>query len=121
MELYREAAEQGLARAQCNIGFFYYHGIAVEKDEKAAASWFAKGAEQGHPRSLYFLGECYEYGRGVGRNINRARELYQKASKNGYKKAEEALKRIEARLEAGEPENKEKPKKKRGFFGFGRK
>ena len=64
-------------------------------------------------------GECYELGHGVGRNINRAVELYRKAVEGGYKKAEEALRHLESKLDAkGQPD---KPAKKRGFFGFGRK
>ncbi len=30
--LYRQAAEQGDARSQCNLGYCYYRGIGVDED-----------------------------------------------------------------------------------------
>lgn len=64
-ELYLEAAQRGNARAQCNLGFFYYHGITVEEDGVKAAQWFAKAADQSYHRAEFLLGECYEAGCGV--------------------------------------------------------
>ena len=52
---YRLAADQGLSRAQANLGVMYLRGEGVERDPVRAASWFAKAAEQGHTISQYNL------------------------------------------------------------------
>ena len=43
-QLYLQAAQAGNARAQCNLGFFYYHGIGVEEDNDQAFYWFSQSA-----------------------------------------------------------------------------
>jgi TPR repeat protein len=45
---YREAADQGLAAAQNNLGVMYEQGTGVEKDPAQAVSWFRKAAAQGN-------------------------------------------------------------------------
>ena len=45
---YRKAADQGDARAQCNLGLMYENGRGVSKDEYEAVKWFRKAAEQGY-------------------------------------------------------------------------
>ena len=50
MELYRRAAEQGLPRAQCNLGYCCYEGIGTEVDYEQAFHWFTQAAEQENPR-----------------------------------------------------------------------
>ena len=44
---FRKAAEQGLARAQYNLGVGYYQGAGVPQDYVAAARWFRMAAEAG--------------------------------------------------------------------------
>ena len=55
IELMRAAAEQGHADAIGGVGYFYINGIAVEKNEKEAASWFRRGAEKGSAKSQFNL------------------------------------------------------------------
>ena len=45
---YREAAEQGYANAQYNLGAMYYNGEGVRQDKSEAVKWFRKAAEQGY-------------------------------------------------------------------------
>jgi TPR repeat protein len=45
---YREAAEQGDAKAQNNLGVCYRYGLGVEQDDTQAAHWIRKSAEQGY-------------------------------------------------------------------------
>lgn len=45
---YRQAAEQGYAIAQCNLGYCYNYGIGVEKNTTEAVKWYRKAAEQGN-------------------------------------------------------------------------
>ncbi len=45
-EIYN-AAEQGDAQAQLNLGVCYWNGNGVAKDYAEAVKWFRKAAEQG--------------------------------------------------------------------------
>ena len=44
---YREAADQGYAKAQYVLGWMYYHGQGVPQDYAEAFRWFRKAADQG--------------------------------------------------------------------------
>ena len=46
-EWYLKAAEQGLARAQYNLGLMYKFGTGVEQSYEKAREWYQKAAEQG--------------------------------------------------------------------------
>ena len=48
---YREAAEQGLADAQLDLGVRYLRGEGVKQDKAEAAEWFRKAAEQGNEKA----------------------------------------------------------------------
>ena len=94
VRLYRIAAEQGYADAQCNLGYCYERGLGVEKDPKEAVKWYRKAAEQGFARAQYNLGLCYEYGTGVEKNPTEAVKWYRKAAEQGYERAKSALQRL---------------------------
>ena len=66
-EMY-QAAEQGDAWAQNNIGICYYNGESVETDKVEAVKWFYLSAEQGNAQAQYNLAYCYENGEGVEEN-----------------------------------------------------
>ena len=70
-EWYRKSAEQGYARAQCNLGYFYENGRGVEKDLAKAVEWYRKSAEQGYARAQYNLGRCYHNEQGVARDLKK--------------------------------------------------
>ena len=40
-------AEQGYPLAECQIGYFYYEGLGVEKDLEKALYWTRRAAEHG--------------------------------------------------------------------------
>ena len=46
MKWYRKAAEQGVARAQFNLGECCYDGVGIAQDKAEAVKWFQKAAEQ---------------------------------------------------------------------------
>ena len=46
IEWYKNAAEQGHANAQCNLGVMYYNGRGVDVNYKKAIEWYEKAAEQ---------------------------------------------------------------------------
>ena len=80
---YRQAAEQGDADAQYNLGFCYEHGQGVTKNRSEAMKWYRKAAEQGHAYAQSRLGFCYKYGRGVTQNYTEAVKWWRKAAEQG--------------------------------------
>ena len=44
----KQAADQGDATAQCNLGVMYGNGRGVEQDYTKAVYWYSKAAEQGN-------------------------------------------------------------------------
>lgn len=52
---YRQAAAQGNARAQFNLGGCYAKGVGVAPDAKAANKWHRKAAHQGLAAAQYEL------------------------------------------------------------------
>lgn len=63
-----EAAEQGEASAQINLGAMYDNGDGVAEDDVEAVHWFRKSAEQGDADAQYNLGLMYYYGEGVAKD-----------------------------------------------------
>jgi hypothetical protein len=91
---YREAAEQGDAQAQNNLGFMYETGQGVSRDYQEAAKWYRKAAEQGHAMAQLSLGEMYHEGRGVPRDDQEAVKWFRKAAKQGNAPAQSYLKNM---------------------------
>ena len=60
-----QAAEQGYAKAQFNLGLIYYNGQGVRQDYTQAVQWYRKAAEQGDAKAQYNLGVMYDNGQGV--------------------------------------------------------
>ena len=54
-ELTRQAAEQGAAEAQYNLGSMYADGRGVPKDEAEAARWYRLAADQGDASAQFML------------------------------------------------------------------
>jgi TPR repeat protein len=77
-------AEQGDAKAQASIGFLYYSGKGVRRDDQQSLFWFNRAAEAGQPTAQFFLGLHYYYGRGVRRDLARAHSWCDIALSNGY-------------------------------------
>ena len=69
---YKEAAINGDANAQCNLGVCYYNGQCVSQDFAEAAKWFSKSASQGNLYAQCNLGMCYYNGRGVSQDYSEA-------------------------------------------------
>ena len=88
---YCQAAEQGDANAQYNLGESYYKGELVTKDFVEAFKWFCKAAEQGLPDAQFMLGECYWNGSCVKKDEVEAVKWYRKAAEQGNAKAQCSL------------------------------
>ena len=91
---YRKAAELGLASAQGNLGWCYEYGKGVMKSWAEAAKWYRKAAEQGNDECQFALGYCYHHGYGVEEDLAQAKQWYQKAADQGYRRAKNALRRL---------------------------
>jgi hypothetical protein len=59
MAQYREAAEQGDAEAQYQLGLGYVTSLDFEPNPVEALNWWRKAAAQQHPESLFTLGMWY--------------------------------------------------------------
>lgn len=98
---YREAAEQGDANAQFNLGYNYSAGEkGLPQNYAEAVQWYTKAANQGHAAAQNNLGLCYEKGNGVKQDYAKAIEWYKKALGNGSPKAQSNLDRVEKLMAA---------------------
>lgn len=88
---YRKAAEQGDAKAQGNLGAFYFNGIGVKKDPAQAVVWYRKAAEQGNAWVQNELGGKYEKGDGVDKDSAQAVEWYRKSAEQGFAEGQKNL------------------------------
>ena len=79
----RIAAEQGHAKAQCNLGGMYANGRGVPKDYREAVKWYRMAAEQGDAVAQYNLGVAYDNGQGVPQDYAEAVKWYRKAADQG--------------------------------------
>ncbi|MBI3434462.1 MAG: sel1 repeat family protein [Proteobacteria bacterium] len=77
-------AQRGHAKAQAALGFLYYAGKGVARDDAKSLLWFGRAAEAGQPTAQFFLGLQYYYGRGVRRDLARAYSWCDIALTNGY-------------------------------------
>jgi TPR repeat protein len=84
----RISAEQGNAKAQCELGYMYDFGQGVPQDYKKAIRWYRKAAEQGYAEAQYNLGHMYDKGQGVPQDYKEAVRWYRKAVEQGYAKAQ---------------------------------
>src|SRR5262249_22546630 len=70
------------------LGAIYQNGIGVERDPKAALSWFRRGADASDPGSLFGLALMYQNGDGVKVNRSQAAKFCTMAAMRGYAKAQ---------------------------------
>ena len=78
-----EAAEQGDAKAQTNLGWAYYNGEGVAKDQREAVRWYRMAAEQGYAKAQFNLGISYRFGNGVAKDQREAVRWYRMAAEQG--------------------------------------
>jgi TPR repeat protein len=86
-----QAAVQGYAVAQNNLGFMYVNGEGVEKDAVQAVQWYRKAAEQGNATAQSNLGSMYGNGKGVEEDAVQAVQLFRKAAVQGNATAQSNL------------------------------
>lgn len=88
LEACNQAAQQGDAEAQFELGEYYYHGKQGEPDRTQALHWYEQASLQGHALAQHRLGSMFFHGEGVPANNVQAFIVLKMAAVNG---AEEAL------------------------------
>jgi serine/threonine protein kinase len=83
IQLYREAAEQGDAVAQYNLGVTYSNGMGVAKNQDEALYWYNEAAKQGYAAAQNNLGVMYDNGVGVAQDRAEAGRLFSLAAEQG--------------------------------------
>ena len=99
----RKAAEQGDAKAQCELGWMYKNGQgSIAQDEEQAVAWWRKAADQGYAEAQYALGAIYSssYNDKVAKDTKQAVAWLRKAAEQGHAGAKAALKRAEQEEQA---------------------
>ncbi len=89
--LLRQAADQGHAGAQNQLGFMYRTGQGVTRNDSEAVRYFRLSADQGYAFGQYNLGVLYGDGIGVTRSDTEAVRLYRLAAGRGHAGAQAAL------------------------------
>lgn len=80
-------AEKGYPLAECQVGYFYYDGLGVEKNAEKAFYWTKRAAEHGDRDGQFNLACFYEEGIGTGIDMEAAKVWYGKAAKQNHELA----------------------------------
>jgi len=82
-ELAKKNAIDGKPSDWDTMGWLFYDGVGVTKDEKEAVKWYTKAAEQGEAVGQRLLGWCYANGAGIAKDEKEAVKWYAKSSEQG--------------------------------------
>ena len=80
---FRNAAEQGNAASQVNLGHAYNEGRGAPQDYQEALKWYCKAAEQGYVPAQVHLGTLYFEGRIVPQNYQESVKWFRAAADQG--------------------------------------
>ena len=94
-------AEQGYPLAECQVGYFYYDGLGVEKNMEKAVWWTRRAADHGDRDGQCNLAWFYEDGIGVERDLEQAAFWYRQAALQDHNLAIEKCRELGISLEAG--------------------
>jgi TPR repeat protein len=87
MKVFQQAAAQGNAEAQYQIGFLYEFGQGVAKDQTEAMKWYRQAAENGYAEAQFSIGVSYAQGRDVEQDYAKALQWLQKAADQAHPQA----------------------------------
>ncbi len=93
-------AEQGYPLAECQIGYFYYDGLGVEKDLEKAVYFTRRAADHGDRDGQFNLAWFHEDGIGVERDMEQAIFWYRKAALQDHDLAIQKCKELGVDLNA---------------------
>lgn len=86
-----EAAENGNAAMQVQLGAAYFFGQYLERQPERGVDLFRRAAEQGDSDGQFRLAYAIANGRGAARNIAEAARLYEQAARKGHPVARDNL------------------------------
>ncbi len=73
-------AEDEYPLAECQVGYFYYKGLGIEKNLEKAFYWTERAANHGDRDGQNNLAMFYEEGIGVEIDLEQAKKWYKKAA-----------------------------------------
>ena len=73
-------AKQGYPLAECQIGYFDFDGLGVEKKLEEAVYWTRRAAEHGDGDGQFNLAWFYEEANGVDKDLLQAKYWYKQAA-----------------------------------------
>ena len=95
MHWLRRAAEEGLLRAQLDLGGIYYAGgHGLQADARQACDWFSKAAAQGSKEAEVFLGLLHYEGRLGQKDAETAMKHWRVAAEAGIAEGQYRLGRL---------------------------
>jgi TPR repeat protein len=107
-ELWRLAADSGMAEAQYNLGVNYMYGYGVEQNEKTAVLLIEQAAAQDHPEALCFIAVTHAVGDlGKTKDLNKAFSYYERAARINHPDGLFNLSHFYEEGIGGAPENKQ--------------
>jgi TPR repeat protein len=89
-----KAAKAGLIDGQRDLGYSYFYGEGIKKDETKAVYWYKKAASKNDDKALYNLGLCYKHGNGVKQSNRWAKHYFEHAKRFGHKEAAKELRAL---------------------------
>lgn len=92
-------AEKGYPLAECQVGYFYYEALGVEKDLEKAFYWTNNSAHHGDRDGQNNLAWFYEDGIGVVKNIEEAQKWYKKTALQDHDMAIEKCKELNVNMD----------------------
>jgi TPR repeat protein len=90
-----ELAEKEYPLAECQVGYFYWAGLGVEKNEEKAFYWTQRAALHGDRDAEFNLAKFYEEGYSVEIDMQKAISWYKKAALQEHDIAIEKCKELE--------------------------
>ena len=94
-------AERGYPLAECQVGYFYYDGLGVNKDLKKAVWWTRRAADHGDRDGQCNLAWFYEDAIGVDRDMEQAAFWYRQAALQDHDLAIDKCRELGISLGAG--------------------
>lgn len=91
---YKQAARQGHALSQYNLGHQYLTGLGVKRSESDAMSWWLKAAEKDHPLAQFNVGRGYYLGIGLNEDHSQSEYWFKRAANNNEPKSIEILQQL---------------------------
>ena len=91
INLFEQAAKAGNNTAKFMLGYAYYKGFVVSKDDREAISFIRQAADAKFDEAQYVFASMYANGEGIAKNYGNAVKYYRSAAAQGNVEAMVAL------------------------------